>query len=147
MLDPISHQRAHFQAGTPICLADGQEWILPGPAQENPGHDETYEALISSIVMADNRRELLRAELALGIHLIRANYDIPPLLLGAMLDFPEGDPALASFQDSMHEAALGHVRAHRSVSDVPATSLSAPRVSRPARRFGFFSRARASMSA
>ena len=147
MLDPISHQRAHFQAGTPICLADGQEWILPSPAQESSGHDETYDALISSIVVADNSREVLRAELALGIHLIRMNYEIPPLLLGAMLDFPEGDPGLANFQESMHEVALEHVRAYRSVSDAPTVSVPTARITRPARRFGFFSRARASMSA
>jgi hypothetical protein len=146
MLDPTTHQRAEFRAGTPICLADGQTWILPSPNPEQ-GSDEVYEALISSIVMADDRRELLRAELALGIRLILTNYDLPPLLLGAMLDFPEGDPELPRFQTTLHLLSLEHVRAFRPPNEIPLPSVPAPRFHRPSRRFGFFNRTGTSVSA
>ena len=147
MLDPISHQRAEFRTGSSIHLTDGQAWILPSPYPAGE-LSETYEALLESIVQADNRRELLCAELALGIQLILANYAIPPLLLGGLLDFPNDSAGLHQFQTMLHGVAMEHVRAYRPVDEtalnpVPATD----RIHRPLSRFRLFNRQNTSLSA
>lgn len=143
MIDTISRRRPGFRSGRSIHLADAQEWTVPEPnALIDSG--SIYDALIEGVASADSRPEILRAELALGIHLISLNYDLSPLILGALLDFPEEDPALAQLQSELHEVAVEHVRAHRPASD----DSIAPRATlRVMPRLGFFHRARAAASA
>jgi hypothetical protein len=143
MLDPMLQQRPGFRSGNSIQLADGQAWTVPEPDLMDDAKPP-YEALLSAVAAADDRPELLRAELALGIHLIALNYELSPLILGALLDFPEGDPALADLQIELHDIAIEHVRAHRPAIDKVIAPRPAPRV---ARRLGLFSRVRAAMSA
>lgn len=116
---------------------------MPGPnptAESGP----TYDALIEGVASADSRNEMLRAELALGIHLIILNYDLAPLILGALLDFPKQDPALNRLQSELHEVAVEHVRAHR---PAPDDSIAPQPTLRVVRRLGFFHRVRAAASA
>jgi len=143
MLDTMTRRRPGFHSGKSIHLADGQAWMVPEPDQIAHS-SEIYDAMIGAIVSSDSRSEILRAELALGIHLLARNYDLAPLILGALLDFPQGDPALERLQSELHEIALEHVRAHRPMSDdfiAPQPPLRLPR------RLGFFHRVRAAMSA
>jgi hypothetical protein len=143
MLDPMLRSRQDFREGTGTRLSDGQVWILPRHDSTLAASDR-YQGLVRAIVTADNRNELFRAELALGIHLILLNYDVPPLILGALLDFPEGEPALQDFQVDLHMIAMEHVRAYRSPSDTPVPPLHSPRIPR---KFSLFNRADASLSA
>ncbi len=143
MLDLMLKRRPGFRVGTSIQLADGQAWIVP-EADQMVEPSRSYDALLSAVATADDRRELLRAELALGIHLITLNYDLTPLILGALLDFPVGDPALTALQSELHAIAMEHVRAHRPLNSDYIIAHPAPRV---ARRPGLFSRVRAAMSA
>lgn len=143
MLDPMLKRRLGFRAGSSIHLADGQAWTVPQPDQMVEPN-RPYEALLLAVATADDRRELLRAELALGIHLITLNYDLAPLILGALLDFPVGDPALAELQSELHDVAIEHVRAQRTAHRDYFVPRPAPRV---ARRLGLFGRVRAAMSA
>jgi hypothetical protein len=139
MRDPVTCRRPEFRPGTALRLADGQTWILPAPlALEGDSLDSTLP-LVAAIAQADSRADLLRAELALGINLIAANYDLPPLILGALLDFPAGDPALAEFQTDLHQIAMDHLRAYRPALDPIASAPPAPRLPRP-RHLGLFGR-------
>jgi hypothetical protein len=143
MLDTMIQRRPGFRLGASLHLADGQEWTVPAPGYLAES-GQTYDALVAAVCLADDRPEMLRAELALGIHLLALNYSLEPLLMGALLDFPKGDPALDRLQAELHTVAVDHVRAHRSMSDdsiAPQPTLRIPR------GFGFLHRARATMSA
>jgi hypothetical protein len=138
MPDPLIRRRPGFRPGTPVLLADGQAWVLPDP-DVSAGLTPPLDALIAGVVEAGDATERLRAELALGIYLISANYDLPPLALGPLLEFRPGDPSLARFQADLHQVALAYVRAHRpEAAPLPGPSPSA-------RRPGLFGRLRASL--
>lgn len=143
MLIPTTRRRSNFRPGRALRLADGQDWPVPEP-KASAGLDPAYQALLQAVIEADRPDELLRAELALGIHMLATNYDVPPLLLGALLDFPHGDVGLARFQDGLHEVAMDYVRAFEPVVNPFAEPLYAPRIHR---RFGFSARPKTSMSA
>ncbi len=126
MLDPMNRRRRDFSPGRNLTLADGQLWPLPDPFTDaGTAVNAGYKALIVAIVEVDRPEDSLRAELALAIHLFDANYDLPPLILGALLDFPRDDPALVQFQSDLHELAMDHARAYRhpdgTLSDPPFT--------------------------
>ena len=141
MLDPMICRRPGFRAGIAVRLADGLPWILPDADQaQADGTVPAYNDLVGAVSEADRPTDLLRAELALGIYLIAQNYELPPLILGALLDFPQNDPHLALLQADLHAVALDHVRAFRPQSN---QLLKSPRLPR---RFGLL-RTRASMSA
>jgi hypothetical protein len=138
MLDPMTRRRPEFRPGTSVLLADGQVWVLPDP-DVSAGLTPSLDALIAGVVEAGDAIEGLRAELALGIYLISANYDLPPLALGPLLEFRSGDPSLTRFQADLHQVALAYVRAHR------PDAAPLPDPSPAARRPGLFGRLRASL--
>lgn len=142
MLDPMFYRGCDFRPGVSVHLADGQVWMLPEPAfAVDPCH--VYRALLTSLITAEDRFELLRAELALGIYLIITNYDLPPLSLGALLDFSQDDPELTRLHAVLHAVALDHLRAHRSLIDVSIVPLT---VSKMVHRSKLFDRVRAAMT-
>lgn len=89
-------RRDGFESGTPVLLADGQAWQLPrprvrmAPANNDQGFKRVlsrpdgggFAALMERYEALDGRgddlrvSELAAAELALGRHLLLANYDL-----------------------------------------------------------------------
>lgn len=142
MLDIMICRRSDIRTNLSVHLADGQAWPLPDRAATiHPAH--VYEALLDSIVAADDQNDMLRAELALGIYLIVSNYDLPPLILNALLEFPQNDPELTRLQTELHTLAMEHIRAYRRSSDASIPPFHDPLI---ARRFGIFGRVRALMT-
>jgi hypothetical protein len=134
MLDEKSLRHPDFLEGIPIRLADGQPWTFPTPPAcrdvtdggEAPGaaatpFDPDHEALVTAILEAEDRAELLRAELALAIHLLARNYRLEPADFLTLLEFSPGDPALTAMQRSFHEVALEHIRSMQSADSARGT--------------------------
>ena len=86
--------------GSPVRLADGGEWILP---VFDPRNDPECAALLAEVSEAEDRADLLRAELALTVWLLRRNYELSPAQFEALLSFPEGDPRLSALQATVHQ--------------------------------------------
>lgn len=102
-----------FREGVAACLADGQDWILAGPPQDDEeaadfGRD--YEALVSAVLEASDLAERRLAELCLAIFLLGKNYDLSSADYEALLELPSGDQALVAMQEAFHEIAAAHVQ-------------------------------------
>jgi hypothetical protein len=108
-------RRSNFGAGVDVRLSDGWVWTLSMPSRSDPECD----ALIAAVIEAEDRSEILRAELALTIYLLDKNYDLKPEQFGSLLCFPPDDPALASLQDALH----GLVMTSAGGVQAPASSL------------------------
>jgi hypothetical protein len=139
--DQILNRRAEFGDGTPVVLADGREWVLPGPVA-SPRPMPERDALLASIVEAEDAVERLRADLAFGIYLIALNYELPSGAIGDLLGFHPDDPSLSQFQDVLHEVATAHVRVFRRRID-PAAHPRPGLFDRMRFVFKYFSSARA----
>jgi hypothetical protein len=126
MVDEQSVRRPGFVEGTRIRLANGQEWTFPDhpPSKE----DVEHQAVLREIGEAEDAADLLRAELALAIHLLSRNYDLTPEGFQAILDFAPGDPVLAEMQRAVHELATAQYRAFRHLPNSNAGSTLAPMV-------------------
>jgi hypothetical protein len=108
-------QRAGFQKGKPIRLADGQEWIFPDPegAQgpfRSTEHDQ-YLGLIEALLDAEDIWDRRRSELAFAIHLISQNYHLGAAELQLLFTFLENSPELAEAQAAFADLASEHIRA------------------------------------
>jgi hypothetical protein len=112
MLDERALRRTAFVAGTNVVLADGQSWTLP---ERRLDHDDPeYVAMLRMVHEAEDRSEVLRAELALTIFLLSRNYELTPELYRTLLDFEPGDPDLVALQSEIHALALAQVALLRS---------------------------------
>ena len=92
MVDELSSRRSRFQPGTPICLANGQEWTLPGPTADSEfavegGPETEYLGLIHAIMEAEDQSDRRRAELVLVIFLIGLNYQLSSTDLANLFTF------------------------------------------------------------
>ena len=80
MVDELSSRRSRFPPGTPICLANDQEWTFPAPTADSESAFEPagaeYLGLIHAVQEAEDQSERRLAELALAIFLIGLNYDL-----------------------------------------------------------------------
>ena len=117
MLDEKALRRPHFLAGSPLRLADGQTWILPGPPGRNPSAtsqnlalNSEYREIVAAIRDAEDDNELRRSELAMTLFLLAHNYDLKPDDFQALLGLPSGDPRLADLQQACRELVCNHVR-------------------------------------
>lgn len=114
MPNEASLRRRDFRPGRAIRLADGQEWIFPGPRCSPPGALDfeaaadaaTVTAVFEAFEPADRRR----AELALAIRLLGHNYRLGPGDYRALLTYDRNDPALTATQNAFHELALEYAR-------------------------------------
>ena len=98
-------RRPRFSAGATVRLADGRFWSLPRRVDSRD--EPEYDALIAAVRQAEDHREALFAGHVLLIHLLDRNYALSPDVLGALLSFPAGDPALAQLQRDVLELACG----------------------------------------
>ncbi|RUL84203.1 hypothetical protein [Tautonia sociabilis] len=108
-------RRPGFRSGLSVILADGQRWTLPLPAEadreEIPAPvEEHIRAILEMIREAEDRAELLRAELALGIHLLSINYRLGPEQYQELLSFERSSPMRETSQEAFHRAALAYLR-------------------------------------
>ncbi|HEX8203625.1 MAG TPA: hypothetical protein VF590_24325 [Isosphaeraceae bacterium] len=115
MHDEVALRRPDFLSGSPIALADGQQWTFPAPPPRlvpgtAAGFGADYTATVAAIREAEDEVERLRAELALAICLLERNYDLGPAALFDLLGYPPGTPALTAAQKELHRLALEHVR-------------------------------------
>jgi hypothetical protein len=108
--DERTARRPGFIEGVGVRLADGQEWFLP--VRDRVVDDPEYDAQLAAISEAEDRAEVLRAELALTIFLLTRNYDLSADQLNLLLSFRPDDPALTELQRLVH--GLAHESAVRS---------------------------------
>jgi len=91
VVDELSTRRSRFQPGTPICLANDQEWTLPAPTADSEFAVESAEAeylgLIHAVQEAEDQSERRLAELALAIFLIGLNYQLSSTDLANLFTF------------------------------------------------------------
>ena len=91
MVDELSSRRSRFQPGTPICLANGQEWTFPAPTADSEfaveAAETEYLGLIHAIMEAEDQSDRRRAELALVIFLIGLNYQLSSTDLANLFTF------------------------------------------------------------
>lgn len=126
-----SLRRPNFLDGAAIPLADGGLWTVPLPGasgqhdRPHPMAAEFMEALgphyldaLEAVRDAEDRTEVLRAELALAICLLRHNYDLDPPTLSRLLTFANRD-ALRRMQHAMAAVASAHLRAFRPRREQP----------------------------
>jgi hypothetical protein len=101
MTDERSAQKAKFQPGVEVYLADRSMWFLPG--FEAFDDDQDFLSLLSCVSEAEDQPSLLFAELALTILLLTRNYELSPDDLRRLLTFEPDDPALSALQSCVHE--------------------------------------------
>jgi hypothetical protein len=123
MPDEHSLRRPGFRPGTPIRLADGQEWVFPGPGElsapeggrtagEPAGAaDPAYGGLIDALCEAEDEPDRLRAELALGIFLLGCNYALGPGDYQRLLQAPRGATVQQAFRDLANDHAWHNLKA------------------------------------
>jgi hypothetical protein len=117
MLDEMSRRRADHRPGTAIRLADGQCWTFPAPPDPGPeadatgGFESSYDALVRSVLEAEDCDEGRRCELALAICLLSHNYELDSFDLQGLLSFPANSPELSRIQEAFHALALEHIQA------------------------------------
>jgi hypothetical protein len=115
MLNEEALRRSEFRLGPSVLLADGQRWTLPMPAAPDQPHagspiDRDTAAILHAIREAEGRDERLRAELALGIHLLSQNYRLGAEQYQELLCFAPSSPTLASTQEAFHRLAMAYLR-------------------------------------
>lgn len=124
-------RRDEFLGGLPVRLADGQEWAFAGPRElgaADPALRAEVMGLIAAIAEAQDEPERLRGELALGICLLAANYELSPADFIRLLDWAPGDPGKAAMQSAFRSLAGRHFEASQ------LRKLSPPSTT-PGRRF------------
>lgn len=123
---PESHfRRPAFLGGLPGRLADGQEWALAGPreiAAAGPALHAEVAGLIAALAESEDEPERLLGEMALGICLLGANYDLSPADYRRLLDCPPGNPHLAGMQAGFRDLARRHAEALRPRAEVPVVT-------------------------
>lgn len=114
MPNEASLRRRDFRPGRAIRLADGQEWIFPGPRCSPPGaldfEAAADAATVTAVFEAFEPPDRRRAELALAIRLLGHNYRLGPGDYRALLTHDRESPALAATQNAFHELALEYAR-------------------------------------
>lgn len=143
MLDEKALRRADFIGGTPIELADGQEWVIPfvdtyftiddgevGARQEwnmGPEYDALYESFESTRRalqdgegdINDKLLRLMGREMALCRWLLLRNYQLTDAEVSTLIRFGLGDKEkspYAALRDRMMECALGNIEAPKAVA-------------------------------
>jgi len=104
MLDERKIRRSGFREGRWVCLSDGRRWALA--ASDHYESDPECDALLRTIAQAEDKNELLFAELALTIFLLTKNYHLHASDIQSLLQFNTDDPALASLQRDVHAFVL-----------------------------------------
>jgi hypothetical protein len=136
ILDENPRREGGSAAGVPVRLTDGRTWVL---AARDPGRAEPeYDALLDAVFEAEDRSEVLRAELALTVYLLDRDHGLAPGRLTALLSFPAGDPALAGLQEAVHGLVMESARRLRTYQ-VGESGAGYPRAHRPAGPLGILS--------
>jgi hypothetical protein len=107
-LDEGSARRFDFVDGVTVRLADGDWWSLPLRDTRKP--EPEYDELLAAVCEAEDREERLLGELALMVSLLDRNYNLAPNELAELLNFSQGDPALAELQYTVHSLVIESVR-------------------------------------
>ena len=113
VVDELSSRRSRFQPGSPICLANDQEWTFPAPtagaefAVESAATE--YLGLIQAVLEAEDQCERRLAELALAIFLIGLNYELSSTDLAYLFTFQPRSRALADSQHAFESLARDHI--------------------------------------
>ncbi len=131
MVNELSSRRSRFQPGTPICLANDQEWTFPAPTADSEFTIEfagaEYLGLIHAVQEAEDQSERRLAELALAIFLIGLNYQFSSTDLANLFTFQPRSQKLADSQHAFESLARDHVLAlaRRGEPHLPVPSPSA----------------------
>jgi hypothetical protein len=140
VVDELSTRRSQFQPGTPICLANHQEWIFPAPTADSEFAVESagaeYLGLLQAVQEAEDQSERRLAELALAIFLIGLNYQLSATDLKHLFTFQPRSQELADSQHAFESLARDHILSlgkHEKLR-MAALSTGAPRRPR-GRRF------------
>lgn len=138
-----------FRDGVAIRLADGQEWILPAPPQDDEDAADfgrEYEALVGAVQEAVDPSERRLAELCFIIFLLGKNYELDASDYEGLLELAPDRATLRAMQESFHEVAVAHIKGlqarHQPQGDSPTrpqphSLLSAelePRLTAPRRQ-------------
>jgi hypothetical protein len=95
-------RRADFRGGTPVTMADGQDWTLPLPVITITATDDAigfadesdigrdFDALLREMEDARTDRDLFSAFCRVARTLLLINYDLPPGTIGRLVRFPKG---------------------------------------------------------
>ncbi len=133
MVDELSSRRSRFQPGTPICLANDQEWTFPAPTADSEFAVESAEAeylgLIHAVQEAEDQSERRLVELALAIFLIGLNYQLSSTDLANLFTFQPRSQELADSQHAFELLARNHILslARRGEPPLPVLFPSAER--------------------
>jgi hypothetical protein len=113
VVDELGSRRSRFQPGTPICLANGQEWTFPAPTADSEfaveAAETEYLGLIHAIMEAEDQSDRRRAELALAIFLIGLNYQLSSTELANLFTFQPRSRELADSQHAFESLARDHI--------------------------------------
>jgi hypothetical protein len=135
VVDELSTRRSRFQPGTPICLANDQEWSFPALmadsefAVESAGAE--YLGLIHAVQEAEDQSERRLAELALAIFLIGLNYQLSSSDLANLFTFQPRSQKLADSQHAFESLARDHVLALARCGKLPLPVPSPGAARRP----------------
>lgn len=130
-LDEMALRRETFVPGTPVMLADGQEWHLRCPVLHFEPHesDSGFRACVT-LDPGDDFQQLVDAwhgtfndegeasgvdivgtELKIGQRLLLANYDLTPKQVASLLHFaydPDRNPTASAIRTAVMEVAMGN---------------------------------------
>jgi hypothetical protein len=119
-----ARRRPGFVPTVAIELADRQTWWFPGP--DPRPDDPDYQALVRSVLEAEDAPERSLAELALAILLLGCNYALSAAAFQELLIFAPGDPALLRVRAAFSVLAAAHAGSLPS-GDVGGCSPRTPR--------------------
>jgi hypothetical protein len=113
VVDELSTRRSRFRPGTPIRLANDQEWTFPAPTADSEFAVESGEAeylgLIHALLESEDQGERRLAELALAIFLIGLNYELSSSELASLFTFRPRSHELADSQHAFESLARDHI--------------------------------------
>jgi hypothetical protein len=113
VVDELSSRRSRFQPGTPICLANNQEWTFPARSDDAEFAVEfaaaEYLELIHIVQEAEDQSERRLAELALAIFLISLNYELSSTDLANLFTFQPRSQELVASQHAFESLARDHI--------------------------------------
>jgi len=113
VVEELSSRRSLFQPGTPIRLANNQEWTFPAPTTDSEFSVEfagpEYLGLLHAVREAEDESEQRLAELALAIFLIGLNYELSSTDLANLFTFQPRSQELAHSQRAFESLARDHI--------------------------------------
>jgi hypothetical protein len=116
LADETLLRRSGFRDGTPVRLADGRLWTIPGPPKpsewkknQNTPFGPAYSGLLCTIEQAERLEDRRLAEHSLAIFLLGFNYSVTSADYEELLGFAPGSAALTEWQSTIERITQEHL--------------------------------------